>query len=136
MRPPTTVARAAVVGGVLSGVPSALHAALTHRPPLESTRAAGTLLGRPSVPRGLVAHAAVTVWWTCVLAVALPRRRAAAWGAAAGLGIGLLDLGVVAGRRSPAIAALPRWPQLADHVAFGALAGAVLGTGGRRGLFT
>jgi hypothetical protein len=127
MAPLTAAARALLVAGVLSGVPSTLHAVVARRPVLASTRAAGTLLGRPTVPRGLVAHAAISAWWTGVLAATLPRRHAAWWGAAAGIGIGLLDLGIVADHRVPAIAALPRMPQLADHVAFGALAGAVLG---------
>jgi hypothetical protein len=112
----------------LSGVPSTLHAVLTHCPVLGSTRAAGSMLGRSTVLRGVVVHAVLSAWWTGVLAVVLPRSRRAAWGAAAGLGIGLLDLGVVARRRFPTIAALPRRPQLADHVAFGALVGAVLGS--------
>lgn len=60
-----------------------------------------------------------------MLAAALPRRWTVAWGAFAGLAIGVLDLGVAA-RRFPAIAALPRGPQLADHVAFGSIVGAVL----------
>ena len=47
------------------------------------------------------------------------------WGALAGLAIGGLDLGIAA-RRVPAIAALPQVPQLADHVAFGAVAGWML----------
>jgi len=46
-----------------------------------------------------------------------------------GLGIAALDLGI-AQRRFPAIAALPRAPQVADHVAFGAIVGAVLGRAG------
>ena len=129
MPPPTVFARAVIVAGVLSGIPSTLQAVITHRSVLASTRAAGTLLGRPTVPRGLVAHAVVSAWWTGVLATVLPRSRTAAWGAVAGLGIGLVDLGVVARRRFPAIADLPRWPQLADHVGFGALVGAMLGKG-------
>ena len=60
-----------------------------------------------------------------MLSLVLPARRAAAWGAVAGLGIGVLDLGI-AHRRFPAIAGLPTAPQLADHVAFGVFAGAVL----------
>jgi hypothetical protein len=44
MRP---ILRAALVAGTLSGIPSTLHALATRRDPLESTRAAGTLL-RPS----------------------------------------------------------------------------------------
>ena len=43
-------------------------------------------------------------------------------GALAGLAIAALDLGLV-GRRFPRIAALPLLPQLADHAAFGAIAG-------------
>ena len=66
----------------------------------------------------------MTVGWATVLVVALPRRRTVAWGAAAGLAIGVADL-AVADRRFPAIAVLPRLPQLADHLAFGALVGLV-----------
>ena len=74
--------------------------------------------------------------WTAVLAAVLRPRgrlRGAVAGGSAGLGIAALDLGVVA-RRLPAVRALPQAPQWADHVAFGALAGAVLGGGrGRQG---
>ncbi len=110
---------------MLSGVPSTVHAVVTGRSVLASTRAAGTLLGRATVPRGILAHVVITCGWTTVLSLVLPARRPAVWGAVAGLGIGVLDLGI-ARRRFPAIAALPRVPQLADHVAFGVLAGAVL----------
>jgi hypothetical protein len=113
----------ALVAGVLSGVPSTAHALATGRPALGATRAAGTLLGRPGVARGLVAHVALTLGWTAVLVTILPQRRAMVRGAAAGLAIGALDLSIAA-RRYPAIAALPRLPQLADHVAFGALVAA------------
>jgi hypothetical protein len=47
-------------------------------------------------------------------------------GALEGAGIAALDLGVIAPRRAPAIAALPQVPQWADHLAFGALVGACL----------
>jgi hypothetical protein len=36
-------------------------------------------------------------------------------------------MGVVAKRWFPAMAALPQIPQYADHIAFGAIAGAILG---------
>jgi hypothetical protein len=55
-----------------------------------------------------------------VLARTLPRRHPVAWGAAAGLGIGIVNVGLI-GRLFPAIRALPLVPQLADHVAYGAL---------------
>lgn len=60
-----------------------------------------------------------------MLARLLPRGHEPAWGAAAGLAIAALDLGLI-GRRVPAVAALPQAPQWADHVAFGAAVGAVL----------
>jgi hypothetical protein len=46
-------------------------------------------------------------------------------GAAAGVGIAALDLGV-GGRLFPRIGALPVLPQLADHAAYGATVGYVL----------
>jgi hypothetical protein len=118
--------RAAAVAGVLSGAPSTVHAVVTKRDVLSSTRAAGTLLGRPTVARGLLAHTAITLGWTAVIAAAPLARRRVVAGAAAGLLIGALDLGV-ARRRFPAISALPTVPQLLDHAAFGALVVATLG---------
>jgi hypothetical protein len=124
------------VASALSGAPSTAYALATGRHPLEAARAAGTLLpGRArregGLAAGLVAHVAVSTFWTAVLAAFLrPRGRlaGAVAGGAAGLGIAALDLGVLA-RRLPAVRALPQAPQWADHVAFGALAGAVLGGG-------
>jgi hypothetical protein len=108
---------------VLSGAPSTVHALLTGRDAMAATRAAGTLLGRASAPRGVVAHVGVSAVWTLVLH-AVDRRRPldATASALAGLAIAALDLEVV-GRGFPAIRALPRWPQWADHVAFGLLVG-------------
>jgi hypothetical protein len=116
---------ASLVAGVLSGGPSTVHAVLTGRSPLAAARAAGTLLGREGLGRGLLAHAGITVAWTTVLARVLPRGQEIAGGAAAGLAIAALDLGVI-GRRFPAIAALPPVPQVADHLAFGLAVGATL----------
>lgn len=110
------------MAGALSGVPSTVHALVTRRPLLDAARAAGALVGRPSLPRGAVAHTATTLAWTAVLARVLPERHEVAWGAVAGAAISALDL-AVAERHFPAIAALPVLPQLADHVAFGALVG-------------
>ncbi|HEX6345292.1 hypothetical protein [Umezawaea sp.] len=124
----TRAPRAAVVAGVLSGVPSTLHALATGGDVLAATRAAGTLLPgrRASAARGVVAHALLTAGWTAVLA-AVHRRRpfGALGGAVAGLAVAVLDLEVV-GRRYPAVRALPRGPQYADHLAFGALVGTTL----------
>ena len=128
---------AGAVAGALSGVPSTVHAVATGRSPVDALEAAGTLLladdSLPSarVAAGLVAHGAISLGWGVVLAAVLPRRRAVLWGALAGLAIAGLDLGVL-GRRWPRIRALPTVPQVADHVAFGALVGAVVSRAGRR----
>ena len=128
---------AGAVAGALSGVPSTVHAVATGRSPVDALEAAGTLLladdSLPSarVAAGLVAHGAISLGWGVVLAAVLPRRRSVLWGALAGLAIAGLDLGVL-GRRWPRIRALPTVPQVADHVAFGALVGAVVSRAGRR----
>jgi hypothetical protein len=116
---------AAAVAGTLSGAPSTLHALLTGRSALDAVRAAGEVFGRRGVVRGAAAHAVLSGAWATVLVIVLPRRRAPAWGATAGLAIAGLDLAVAA-RRVPAVAARPPVPQIADHVAFGTLVGAVL----------
>lgn len=108
------IGSAAAVAGLVSGLPSTVLVGQ----PVEATRAAGTLLGAPTLPRGALAHAALSLGWATVLARVLPRRPARWHGALAGLAIAGLDLGVV-GRRLPRIRALPVLPQVADHVAFG-----------------
>ncbi|MCC5953214.1 MAG: SRPBCC family protein [Acidimicrobiia bacterium] len=127
------VVTAAVVAGVVSGGPSTLWAVATGRPVLEATRAAGTLLGRPGVLRGLVAHSAISLGWASVVTAAVGRGRrtpthpeAVALGVAIGAGVAMVDLGLVARRRYPQIAALPVAPQVADHLVFGGVAGAVV----------
>lgn len=117
---------AGALAGLLSGIPSTLHALLTGRDPLEATRAAGTLLASPdaSTPRLLVAaavvHTGLSLGWGVVLARTLPRERPLLWGGLAGAGIAALDLGLV-GRRLPAIRRLPLLPQVADHLLYGVL---------------
>lgn len=127
---------AGLVAGALAGLPSGLHA-LRHRYLLDLLRAPGALLA----PRGGAAlqlaltvpvHATISAGWGLVLARWLPGRAEVTWGAMAGLGIAALDI-VVIGGRIPAIRRLPVWPQVADHVAFGALAGAMLGAPRDRG---
>jgi hypothetical protein len=120
--------RAWTVAAVLSGVPSTAHAVATGRDPLAATRAAGSLLVGEDAPASVQLAAAVPVhlalswFWAAVLERALPRRDPILWGAAGGLAIAALDLGVV-GRRSAAIRRLPLAPQVADHVVFGAVVG-------------
>jgi hypothetical protein len=123
--------RAGMVAGVLSGAPSTVLAVATGRSPFDAVQAAGTLLlpddAEPAslTAAGVAAHGAISLGWGVVLTALLPRRRTVVWGALAGLVIAGIDLGVL-GRRWPRIRALPAAPQVADHVAFGALVGAVV----------
>lgn len=125
------VLAAAAVAAVASGIPSTAHALAVGADPLASSVAVGaSVLPRERrrsvlVVVAAIVHVALCAGWASVLAALLPRRRTAAWGAAAGVGIALLDLGVI-GRAIPRIRALPAAPQLADHVAFGAVVGLVL----------
>lgn len=132
---PGDVLVAATVAGALSGIPSTVFAILARRSPLEAARAAGALLGKPSLWRGAVAHAAISIVWTWLLAAVLPDRDrpalSAVDGAVAGGAVAALDLGVI-GRRVPAIRELPAIPQVADHLAFGAVAALVLDQRRRR----
>jgi hypothetical protein len=122
---------AGLVAAAVSGLPSTLHALATGGDPLEATFAAGAMLlprERRRLPLALAAvpvHLSISIGWGLVLAHVLPRRRDPLLGAAAGLAIAALDLGLVA-RLFPRVRALPRGPQLADHALFGAIAGAVL----------
>lgn len=122
--------RAGAVAAVLSGAPSTLHAVATGRDPLEATLAAGSILLPDEARRPYLLAAAVPVHLALSLgwAVVLDRIgvRTARAGAVAGLAIAALDL-CIAGRRFPRIHALPLVPQVADHAAFGAIAGRLLG---------
>jgi hypothetical protein len=128
------IVEAAAIAGVLSGAPSATCAVVAGGSlrslvdyGINATRAAGTLIppGRPGVVRGLIAHCVMSLLVGEALARLLPKRRSVIWGGVGGLCIGTFNLGVI-GRRLPAIRALSLGPQLADHVAFGALFAAVV----------
>lgn len=133
---------AGAIAGVLSGAPSTLHALATGGDPLAATEAAGAMLLPHESSRGrlivaaIPVHTAISLGWGIVLANLLPRKGTIAWGAAAGVAIAVLDLGVF-GSRHPRISRLPVAPQVLDHLAYGATVGAVLaiarGSRGRRG---
>ena len=115
----------------VSGLPSTLYALTTGRDALEAALAAGSLLlphekrrARLLVAAG-PAHLAVSLGWALVLTRVLPREPTIGVGAAAGLAIAAVDLGLV-GRRLARIRALPLLPQVADHLAYGAVVAAVL----------
>ena len=125
--------RDAIVAGtwaaVLSGALSTVHALATGRDPLEATKAAGAILlprstrALPLVLAAVPVHLALSLGWALVLDRL--GARGTARGAAAGLGIAALDLGVF-GRRLPRVRALPVVPQILDHLAYGVVVGAVL----------
>ena len=121
---------------MFSGAPSTVWNLATGESILASTEAAGTLLVRGDASRsrllaaGVAAHIPISLWWAQVLARVLPRRHTVLAGAAAGAAIAALDLSLIA-RRYPAIRALQRGPQVLDHLAYGALVGAVLSRRGR-----
>jgi hypothetical protein len=123
------VTEAIGVAAIFSGLPSTLHAFITgdgFRSAVEyvydATCAVGTLVppGRPGFKRGALVHLGISAACGELLARALPQRHSVAWGAAAGLAIGVINLGMI-GRKFSAIRALPIVPGLADNVAFGAL---------------
>lgn len=120
---------AGLVAGTVAGLPSGLHAAARGYL-VDLLRAPGSLVapgGGHGVQLALTVpvHATISAGWGVALAATLPRRSTAWWGAVAGAGIAALDI-VVIGGRIPSIRRLAVWPQIADHVAFGAVAGAVL----------
>ncbi len=99
--------------------------------PLEASAAAGSILLPEETRRGRLllaavpVHLALSLSWACGIAFLAPRGREVPFGAAAGLAIAALDLGMI-GRRFPRIRALRPLPQVADHVAFGLVVGWVL----------
>ena len=116
---------------VLSGIPSTAWALLTGGDPLEATRAAGAMLlpssagGTRLMAAAVVVHLCVNYFWAAVLVALLPKRAFLEWSVLAAILIGLLDLKVIARAFFPEVAALPFGPQMADHVAWGAVLGAV-----------
>lgn len=126
------VVAAAVPAALLSGIPSTLYAWWSGGDLLEATRAAGAMLLRASasdaalVAAAMVVHAFITVFWIAAMRWLLPPRHVLAGAIAASLAIAFLDLKLIAPLFFPEVAALAFGPQLADHLAFGAIAGYVL----------
>jgi hypothetical protein len=119
--------QATAVAAVLSGAPSTLDAFRRHRdlPSVvgyvrDATCAVGTLVppGRPGLLRGSLVHLGISVLCGEALARVLPQTHSVGWGAAAGLTIGVINVGII-GRQFPSIKAFPLAPQLADNLAFG-----------------
>ena len=65
-------------------------------------------------------HSCVSLFWAVLLWLTLPRRHLTLWVMLASIAIALLDLLVIAPLLFPEVAALAFWPQLADHLMWGA----------------
>jgi hypothetical protein len=119
------------IGGVVGGVPSTGWALVTGGRVLAAAEAAGAVMLPGEVRSGrlvlaaLPVHFGISVGWGVVLSFVLPRRGTALWGAVAGVVIAGVSLRLP-GRRVTRVRELPFWPQVADHVAFGAVVGGVL----------
>lgn len=120
---------AAILAGILSGIPSTAWAFAAGTDPWEATVAAGAAVVGTDAPFGrllaaaAVAHCTMSCFWAGVLCALLPARRTVFWGVIAGGLIALLDI-LFIGRFIPSIRALAFLPQLADHLMFGAVVGA------------
>jgi hypothetical protein len=117
---------------VVSGIPSTLYALLAGGDPLAATKAAATMVLPVNAPLGdllaaaALVHAAVSLFWALVLALALPRKRVVLWATLAAAGIAVFDLLAVARAFFPEVYALPFWAQLADHLLWGVSLGSTL----------
>ena len=126
------LALAWMVATLFSGAPSTLHALASGADVLQATRAAGQMLlphvtdtARLFAAAALV-HPVVSLFWTAVFERVLPHRHVMWWATAGALAVAALDLGLIAPFAFPAVAALPVAPQVADHLAWGALLGGTL----------
>jgi hypothetical protein len=121
-----------LVATLLSGAPSTLHALATGADALQATRAAGAMLIGPDaslaalIGAAAIVHPAVSGFWTWVFGQLLPRRHVALWSLLGAAAVAVLDLGLIAPRWFPAVAALPFGPQFADHLMWGACLGLTL----------
>ena len=120
---------------LLSGLPSTAWALLTGGDPLEATRGAGAML-LPSetdlwrlLAAAALVHGLVSFFWALVLWWLLPYRHTMLWALLASVAIALIDLRLIAPAFFPEVAALEFWPQLADHLMWGACVGFALERG-------
>jgi len=122
---------AAALAGILSAVPSTVWAFAAGTNPWEATVAAGAVVvGTDAtfpwvISAATIVHGSMSLFWAGVLCAYLPRSRPMTWGVIAGALIAVLDI-LIIGRFLPAIWELAFLPQLADHLMFGAVVGAVI----------
>jgi hypothetical protein len=124
-------ASAAVPAALLSGLPSTLYALVRRRDAWEAAAAAGAIVAPREQRRPLLVmyaipvHFGISLFWSIALARVLPRRGTLLFALAGGGVIAAVDLAIV-GRHLPPIRSLPQGPQVIDHLAFGAVVGAVV----------
>jgi hypothetical protein len=129
---PRALAWAWLAATTFSGAPSTLHALLTGGDVGEATWAAGGMLISPDAPRpalfaaAALVHGSVSAFWALVAGCLLPRRHTLAWALVFSTAVGVLALQVIAPLAFPGVAALAFWPQMADHLMWGACLGAAL----------
>ena len=122
---------AAMVAGLAGALPSTLYSIATGGDWLASINAVAAMVNaeqlamawRVSVATAI--HLAISLLWATLLVAILPRRRTLLWASAAGILIAVLDLRILAPMFFPEVASLSFWPQLADHIVWGASMGAV-----------
>ena len=123
---------AAVFAAVLSGIPSTLWALVSGGDVWEATLAAGAaLIGSDAtftqlLAAATVAHGGMSLFWAGVLCALLRKKWPTICGTVAGILIAVLDI-LIIGQAFPSIRELAFLPQLADHMMFGAVVGAVVG---------
>ena len=126
-----------LVATVFSGAPSTLYALATGGDPGDATFAAGRMLVESTSPVVLfaaaaVVHPTISAFWAAVAGWVLPRRHTALWAMVFAAAVGVLDLLLIAPRWFPEVAALSFWPQMADHLMWGACLGGTLQALARR----
>ncbi|MBW2279781.1 MAG: hypothetical protein JRG76_07165 [Deltaproteobacteria bacterium] len=120
------------LAGLVSGVPSTVYLLVTGGDLFASLDALVAMvtsrdLAMPyhvAVAAGV--HFAVSFGWAAVLVALVPRRAPVLGALAASVLIALVDLELIAPYFFAEVAALPFLPQLADHLAWGAVVGVVL----------
>lgn len=120
---------------LLSGIPSTVYALITGADAMDPPRAAAAMLLRSEsegwrlFAAATLVHCVVSLFWAIVLWRLLPARHTLVWALAASFAIALIDLRLIAPAFFPEVAALDFWPQVADHLMWGACYGMGLALG-------
>jgi hypothetical protein len=119
------------IATLFSGIPSTLYAVLSGTDPWQAMRAAGAMLipADSAFPLLLMAaalvHCTISFLWAALLVLILPPEHVILSSLVSAALIGVFDL-LIVGQLLDTIYALPFWPQMADHLLWGALLGAIL----------